>query len=634
MLDASFKEQSQEDRELVEKSKHLISDAYNGARKKFHERKKYWDFYYVNDPKYKTKKLDHQAQFLSPQFSADLEKKISLYAQGTTGTDIQPFYIFQGLGNDYATRAGQALTRMAYTDLMNDCYYDTNYLTSQHYTVEGMGIEKPWWTLTLKDHYPQAEEKTFVDDFGNVDVQMIQPDPIKVIDKNHLTVKSIAPNDLWLDPSARNEDQLRYGVERHIVPFSLLKDGERMGIYRNVDMIKDTKMPIRTTQEDFFASVAHERKDYHEFYETQTGNKAIDKEDPFVEVLVVYRPGYQYAIANDRILIMSPISLPWIKERFPWEFYNNYPSNFRFDGLPEMFFSRWLIKELNKVGNMFIDNISKHLNPTTFINGLIAPEDIAKIRSGEPNVVVESVSADLIQQFRPELPSNAVVALLDRMAATEKDSMGVTEPFGGQGNVSSALRTTGSLQLATQLGNIRSSVKLQMLANKKRKTALRILDIYRHFITDEKAIPMAGGLAPEVSHLKRDDLELDYVIDTQIAPAADILRSQELQAMRAIFADFGQFPFTRTENMARQIIHKTGLFTDAAGLIIDPTKPGAQEEINMRNNLYAQQMKTTPNPQFAGSVAVQSPDAGGQGNVSPAQQQGGQTPTQQSAAPQ
>lgn len=597
MADSSYKEQSAEDIKLLNEAKPLISDAYNFARKQFQERKVYNDLYYVQDENYKRKKKDHQAKFLSPQYQSYAEQKISLYAQGLTGTDIQPFFIYTPKDNMYASKAAQGLTKMVYTDLMQDFYYETNYKTSHHYVVDGFAIEKPWWKFTTRTFYPEDQQEIIIDEFGATKVQNYKPDPYQIPDKNHITVKSISPNDLWIDPGARNEEELRYVIERLVVPYSFLKLQEAQGIYKNVDLVKSTNFPIRGDMNDLLNSMSHSRRDYESYYQPRLVNKAIDKEDPLVELAVVWRRGYFYTIANERIVVSSPMSFNWLKEAFPFEFYSNYPSNYKFGGLSEFYFNESLIRETNKLANMLIDNVYRHLNPMTFVNGILPSEDIQKIKSGDGNIVIEAAGADIMNQFRPELPSNAVVSLLDSFVERTKDSMAVSDLMASQ-SPGSEFRTTGSIQILAQMGQIRSAVKLQMLAGRKRNIGKRLLSIYRNFLTEDRAIAVGGGAAPELLNITNQDLNLDYNIDVNIAPAADILRSQELQAMRGLFLDGLNVPGVRTNRMYSEIITKAGVFQDPTGLVDQNVIA-----IENRNVLDAKALGLPSDPSFTGAVA-------------------------------
>lgn len=616
ITDSSYKQQSDEDKKLVEKTKPLISDAYDFARKKFRERKFFNDLYYVNDPEYNDRKKEHQAKFLGPQNSSYAEQKICLYAQGITGTDIQPFFIYSPQNNLYASRIGQALTKLFYNDLLYDHYYETNYKTCHHYVVDGFAIEKTWWDFSVIDE-PQPPQKQYkLDEYGNIDRQDIAVPSIPRIDRDYACVKSIAPNNLWLDPSARNEKELRYCVERVIVPFSFLKGMEAHGYYKNVDLLKNTRMPMRESVGDFMASVSQDRKDYTQFYERNLLSKSMDKEDPLVELEIMWRPGFFYTIGNDQILLSDPRKMPGLIDAYPFTFYSNYPSNYQFDGLSDFYFNRYLIKEKNKVANMFIDNVHRHLNPMYFINGILPKQTITQIQSGEPNVVVQSIAADAIKEFRPDLPNNSVVALLEMMEATAKDSMSVTDFMAGQ-SPGSEFRTTGSIQIAAQLSQIRSAVKLQMLANRKRDVGRKLLNLYRTYMTKDKAVSIGGGMAPELFTITNPQLQLDYNIDINIAPAADILRSLELQAMRMLFADFSQIPGFRTNRAALEISAKSGLFQDAVGLFDQDVL-----KIEMRNAMDAKALDQPPDPAFTGSVAVPSPDAGGSAQTNAANMAG------------
>jgi hypothetical protein len=603
MPDSSYKQQDTKDLKLVESSKEFITESYNYAKKKFLERKIYNDLYYVNADEYKKLKLDHQAKFLSSQYHSFAEQKICLYAQGLTGTDIQPFFIYSALDNPYAANTAKALTKLAYIDLLEDQYQETNYKTCQHFVVDGFAIERPFWNYRECEYYPEPQKVPVIDNNGNTSYIEIESEPIFIPEKDHAGVKSIAPNDLWVDPKAKNEEQLRYLIERHIWTFSYLKQLEREGKVINIDLVKDTTYPLRQDLNSLIASLSHDRKDYQSFYEGQFAQTNIDKEDPLVEVLCVWRRGYYYLIANERILIARARSLPWLKKAFPHVFYSNFPNNYRFDGVSDFFFNQFVIKEGNKVANMLIDNVHKHLNPTTFINGLLPGKDIEAIKSGAPNVAVQSIGSTTVQQYRPDMPSDGVVGLLDSIVGNAKDSMAVTDFMAGQ-SPGSEFRTTGSIQIAAQLGQIRSAVKLQMLANRKRDIGSMILDLYRYYLQGDRIIQAGGSSAQELAIIK-SDLDLKYNIDINIAPAADILRSYELQAMRGLFSDFAQIPGFNMRKAATQMASKAGVWKSDTDLFVDD--PNAIVQANMED---AEAMGMAPNPAFAGMNSVQSPDAG------------------------
>ena len=601
--DNSYKEMDDEDQAILRQAQPLITDAYNHAVKKFRERRVYNDLYFVRDRDYETYKKDFQAKYLTPQYQSFAEQKICLYAQGITGTDIQPFFIYSAMDNLYAAQPAQALTKMAYVDLMQDYYYETNYKTSQHYVVDGFAIEKPWWNFqTVKNYIP--EQKMIIDEFGNpIMTEQITEKEVVIADRP--CVKSIAPNDIWVDPAARNEDELRYVVERMIKPFSWCKMMEAQGVYKNVDLMKNVPFPVRGEMDDFLSSVSHQGGDYIEFYEKRVTGKAIDKEDPLIEILTVWHRGYFYVIGQNRIVLSGKRSYAWLKKPFPFVFYSNSPNSYRFDGMSDFYWNRNLIKETNKVGNMLIDNIYRHLNSTYFINGLLPPEDIAAIKSGAGNVVVQSASADLVNQFRPELPSQSVVGFLEGMISSSRDSMGLSDIQAGQ-SPGSEFRTTGSIQILTQLSNLRNAVKLQLLANRKRDVGKTLLDLYRSFMTEERAITVGGSAAPQLMQISQQDLNLDYNLDINIAPAADILRSQELMAMRALFADMVQLPGFRANNAALQICAKAGLYEDPTSLFDQNIL-----KIEQANALDAKVLGAAVDPQFGAGMNVPSPDAGG-----------------------
>lgn len=607
MVQIDVKQQTEEEEKLITKTLPLINDAYDASRKKFKSRQEYYDLYYVRQ-KGENLKKDQPNKFLSPQYQSFAEQKISLYAQGLTGTNIQPSFIYTPMNNLYASRAAQAITAMTYSDLMDDYYYETNYKTGFHYVVEGFAVEKPWWNREVVKNYLPDKEEIVIDDFGQTTVRKVKQKPVDKIIANRVSVRSIAPNDIWFDPAARNERELRYLIERHVLPLSTVLQMGKEGILKNTEMLKDIPFPTRDSMEDFYASMSHERRDYYEFYEKRMSGNAIDKDDPMIELLVVFRRGFYYVIGQEKILLSDPLSLPWLDDAFPHEFYSNFPSNYQFEGLSDFFFNKWVIREADRVANLLIKNVDKHLNPTTFVNGLLPPKDIAAIKSGEGNVVVESATSDIVTQFRPDLPSQSVVNLMDNMVKTAQDNMSVTDLMANE-SPGSEFRTTGSIQIAAQLGQIRSAVKLQMLANRKRSLGKKILALQRHNMTEKRAIDVGGSLAPNLIEISRSDLDLDYKVDVNISPAADILRSNELQAMRALFSDFSQVPGFRVKVAAQEMAAKSGLFKDPLALFTEDPN-----EIQQANALDAASMGVKPNPQFAGIQATPSPDAGGDSN--------------------
>lgn len=620
MPDNSYKQQSSDELKLVEDSRALISEGYNYAKEKFRERKVYNDLYYVNNEEYRKLKLDHQAKFLSSRYHAFAEQKICLYAQGITGTDIQPFFIYSPLDNAYATGTAEALTKLAYVDLQNEHYYETNYKTCQHYVVDGIAIERPYWNYREIPRYQDSIKQPIINDDGRIEIIEIQQGPVFVPEVDRVSVKSVPPNDIWHDPKARNEDQLRYIIERHVWTFSYLKQLEREGKVKNVDLLKDTSYPTRGDMDSLINSFAHERKDYSRFYDTYF-NSVMDKEDPLIEVLCVWRRGYYYLIGNERVALTGNKSLNWLRRSFPHVFYSNNPTNYRFDGISDFYFNQYVIKETNKVANMLIDNVHKHLNPTRIINGLLPPKDIEDLKSGAPNLVVQSMSSAQIQEYRPDLPSESVMGLLDQMVANTKEDMSITDLMAGD-SPGSEFRTTGSIQIAAQMGQIRSAVKLQMLANRKRDIGTMILDLYRDNLSEDKIVTI-GGMNTQDLMVIKSDLNFDYNIDVNISPAADILRSYELQAMRALFSDWLQVPGFDIQGAARQMASKSGVFKDGTKLF--PATPNLSMQYDMQeaqafgmpSNTEAMQQyqaaqQPAQNPAFAGANSVQSPDAGGQ----------------------
>jgi hypothetical protein len=139
---------------------------------------------------------------------------------------------------------------------------------------------------------------------------MVDPEPIFIPYKDHVGVVSVAPNDLWVDPKAKNEDQLRYLVERNIWTFSYLKQLEKAGLVFNIDSLKDTKYPVRNDMNALINSLAHERKDYESHYTSALSDSPADKEDPLIEVLVIWKKGFYYMIANDGVIHDAN---PWSK---------------------------------------------------------------------------------------------------------------------------------------------------------------------------------------------------------------------------------------------------------------------------------------------------------------------------------
>jgi len=390
----------------------------------------------------------------------------------------------------------------------------------------GTAIVKVGW---LEDK-EEKEVKELVDEsfpeLGEIDVKQ------EVTNYDGPVVELVDLYDFFVDPAAIDIESARWVIHRTQKTTEELELLQKQGIYKNIDLIKDTKEGnSQGNNEDkaqrystIGVSIPVEYAD-----EDEKANK--------VEILEYWEDNKVVTIANRAIVIReaeNPFNhgnKPFVRivdQSIPHEFY----------GMGELEPIESLQYELNNRRNQRMDNVTLALNRMWKVkNGANVDED--ELVSDAGGVI----HTDDINGIEPVLMPDVTGSSYQEETLIKGDiqqTTGVSDFTRGVGSDALANETATGISLIQEAGSARFRLKIQNLEEMGIKPIGQMMvSMNEQFIDEEKVIRIVGPEGATFESIKPEDLKGNFDVMVQAGstlPVNEAVRRKQVMDMFQIFA--------------------------------------------------------------------------------------------------
>lgn len=572
---------TKEERALLDRVKQYVDCGWKHAIKKFGERKKYYQMYLNKDPELEKAKLEWQSYSKHPFPHSSVQQKVALFATALLGNESQGLFRVNDRNNLHRSEAAMGWDRVLQYQMSRTKPAHLFTLAMLDMVVTGDAYQLARWKKDWVPRYDDPVDKIIVTPDGEFDTIKVYNDPRIEVIFDQPWIENIHPNNVWEDPSGTDVqfDDHRFVVTRHLMPYSQAKHMEELGVWQNIDYAKDQGLPKSRRSADIASSFAH-LTDYEIDYYTNIYAKGqVDDEDPIMEILHCWVPGAVVTLGNMELI--SPARSPFSRGKYPLVHYSNNPLPGRFNGLSDFYVNQYQIKNVNVLNALMQDNYRHHVSGMIFADGSLDDEAVALIESGEPNRVIQVGSVDGIRIVRPDLPDAQVVGAMNAMINDTKENMSISELLSG-GSPGSEFRTTGSLELLAQVGQLRTALQTQRLAEQVQELGLHMLALNRTENRDFEMARIGGRFSEDMVVLDPRDIPLDIDLEVKLASIADVATAKKVQSMLQFHNQMINIPTFDSQASGIEIASHIPEYEDAMKLFI--TDP---EERNRREYLSA-----------------------------------------------
>jgi hypothetical protein len=386
-------------------------------------------------------------------------------------------------------------------------------------------------------------------------------------------LQHISLNNFFVDSTATSMNDLQIACVREIMNY---KDVEAMKDaygFKNLAKAKESEIPARTKMNGYWNYNGTRKR--IGTYDIDTlldyNKKDLNKKNPKVELIKIYRPGTVQFVLNN-VVISDEVSIyPGV--RFPFVIFKNDPK-------PREFFGRSsieLIKRDIEFHEELIELMHKsyllHLKPTIFADvGVMNKEAIELYKNGKGG---EMISVPLgnspILEVRGEAPQSSAFDFANNYVKNAKEALSINPLMEGSGqDLGSGVRTEGSFELLSRIGSTRLQSQLAMFVKNFEDVGRILLQIAKIFADKMVYITSTGVLGDTVERFI-DPASVDTRIKFKVTlgsiadPSKASKTMQRIQLLDTI-SKLDKFQIFRSEKALAETAIKAGLFEDPVGL--------------------------------------------------------------------
>lgn len=611
LKDAIKKKLSKKDWEETKRLQTIVSTNYAYATKFMKKRAHWWNVY---KNKCLPEKAPWQADVRHPINHIAANKLAAFVTDAILGATNKPLFKARPWENIEATVQAAKYTRFMYYQQSNMPLVETVYGNNLCAFVEGTSILHTTWDYEVVEHekeepyisYNRDSEGNLITDlYGEPELEVkTKKIKEKTVYKDQPAIEQVSANDFYPDPAATSLDDAANVVRRKFVRFSELKELERIGRLKNVDLLLDAKTFIPSRMyDDNKANISNTRDDNpdHNYVKRIKEYGQKNKEDPLIEVMEVYEPGVVSLLGNNIVLLDS--KRPVYRSRYPFEKFEYLPVPSEFWGTSLFEATEHLTSFVSQLECLLIDNWKQHLQGMTLVGGSISPDAEDQIRKGEPGSVIRVTDIDDIKTERPDAPSSQAVQGLQLLLAEAKETMAVE---GAMTNSNpSSVRDSSSFEMFQRISQVTNSVLIRRFARKYSNIGKQWHALNKQFISDKIKFSIGNTLSnPEesVEEIDLKDIPLNLDLDVQLSSLADAKTDRELKQISELvnlIVTSGD-PTLITKPLLLQMASKIDSIEDPMDIIeTDPAKVARNAAIKAR-------AAGKQNPTIAGKYAPQT----------------------------
>ena len=633
LKDVVKKKLSKKDWEETKRLQSIISTNYNYACKFMKKRKHWWNVY---KNQCLPEKAPWQADVRHPINHIAANKLASFVTDAILGGVNKPLFKARPWSNIEATVQAMKYTRFMHYQQLNIPVADILYQNFLSMFVEGTSILHTTWEYEAVEHekdepsvaYKRDSEGELITNlFGEPELEVkTKKVKEKVVYKDQPVMEQVAANDFYPDPSATDVCNAANLVRRKFARYSELKELERIGRLKNVDLLLDAKTTIPNRQSNDakggISSKADENPD-RDYVKRIRDYGMKNQDDPMIEVMEVYEPGVVSLLGNNLVILDS--KRPVYRSRYPFEKFDYLPVYGQFWGTSLFEATEHLTSFVSQLECLLIDNWRQHLQGQTFIGGSVSPDAEEQIKKGEFGSVVRLTDIDDVKTERPDAPSAQAVQGLQLLLQEAKETMAVEGALTNSNP--SSVRDSGSFEMFQRITQVTNSVLIRRIAEKLKNVGKQWHALNKQFISEKVTFSIGNTLsapseAQEEIDVKEIPLSLD--LDVQLSSMAEAKNDRELKQISELVNLIVQSgdPTLITRPLLLQMASKIDSIEDPHDIIEQ------NPEIVARNAAIKARAAGKQNPTIAGKYApqtgMQGPPAMGDGGGAPSNvEQGG-----------
>ncbi len=389
--------------------------------------------------------------------------------------------------------------------------------------IYGSVIMKVYWSESQR----VIEEMVPVDEsfpeLGQVEDQR------EVLDE-HPVAELVDLYDFFWDPRGTDIDNCRWVIHRMYRTLDHLKDLQKQGIYKNVDLVETQRMPRMDDEKDQRRSAVG--------ISIPTDIEQMEGGKQIVELLEYWEDDKVVTIAN-RAVVIRDESNPHKHGKKPFVKVVDQSVPHEFLGIGELEPIETAQYELNSIRNQRRDNATLALNRMWIIDNS-ANVDEDELVSDAGGVVHTNDMAGIRELIMPDVTASSYKEETEVKADIQQTS-GVSDFTRGLGSDSLANDTATGISLIQEAANARFKLKLRNLEGGIQRIGKLMVSLNEQFITEQKVVRIVGNDGEIWDEIKPEDLRGNFDVQVEAGstlPANDAVnRKQTLDAYQLFAGD-------------------------------------------------------------------------------------------------
>jgi hypothetical protein len=606
---------SKKEKQELTRLRAIVNSNYSHSVKYFEQRAKNWAIYKNAQL---MEKAEWQADVRNPQPHLAAVRIASFLTDAVLGTATRPVFIARSWNNIEADEKALAYTRYMRYQQNKMKLANVYYQTFLAMCVEGTAFHHTCWKYDVVYHETTQSSIAYRTNKYGIQEPYIKETVVSepVVYADQPMIEQVSSLDFFPDPAALDLETARHVVRRKYVPFSTLKELEKNGRLKNVDLLKDgaTTIPVRSDSTYNFNPKKDQAisKNYHQLIKDY---EKKNQDDPLIELMEVYEPGVVSIIGNGAVPL--DIKRPVYRSRFPFVRYAYLPQYGEFFGMSLFEATSKIHAFSDEMLCMLIDNWKRHMTGTTLVgNGvsLLAEEQLKK---GELGAVIKVQDPSDVVTIRPDLPNAQAVQGMQLLLQEAKEAMGIDGAMTGANP--SSVRDSGSFEVFQRIQQVTLSVTVRRLTEDLAELGRQWHALNKQFLEDTIEFKIGNSLSRttnnKVEQVNLAEIPMNLDFDIQISNLADSRTDKELKQMAELvnlIVNSGD-PELKTKPLLLQMAMKIDSVDDPSDLLeTDPYK--IANNIAMKATAAGKQI-----PEIAGKYAPQT----GSGNPALSPDQGG-----------
>jgi hypothetical protein len=410
----------------------------------------------------------------------------------------------------------------------------------RQFLIYGTSIMKVYWKKRIAKEMQEVPIDPEMPELGTKEVETersIEDEPC---------VELVDLYDFFWDPTGYNIETCQWVAHRTYRSFNYLMEQQKLGLYKNVALLKQKKGKIFIEKNDFT-----ERQSATDINDPRNYIVAEDGHDD-IEIIEYWEDNRVVTLANREVVIREEDKNPLNHGKKPFIRVVDQSVPKEFCGIGEIEPIETLQYELNDMRNQRMDNATMIMNRMWIVkNGANVDED--ELVSDVGGIIhtddIQGITAVQIG----DLP-NSSYREETLIKADIQQSTGITDYTKGVASDALANETATGISLMQEAGNARLRLKMMNLEKAVQEIGEMLVSLNAQFITDEKVFRITGEQGTEWVTVKPERLKENFDVIVRAGstlPENDAIKKK--QAME-LFQLFNGDPMIDQAELRRELL--------------------------------------------------------------------------------